>query len=106
MQLNPHVRHTAQFTCSKERKSFSAEASDLGFRAGQEPFGRLYDDACDVGITLDNLETGNRTHWYLPQDQPEVDGEGDIKCWVFKPTSETLRAHPKLAGWTVTVFND
>jgi len=78
-------------------------ASDLGFRAGMEPFGPLYDDACDVGITLDNPETGNRTHWYLKDTATD---EGDVMLWKFVPTHETLRAHPRLAGWYITIFND
>lgn len=104
MQLNPHIRLTLDFTRNAEEKYFSAEASSLGFRAGMEPFGPLYDDACDVGITLDNPETGNRTHWYL--QSPETDADNDVVQWTFKPTHETLRAHPKLAGWYLTIWND
>jgi hypothetical protein len=103
MLLNPCPLQTTQFSISPEHKNFVAEASDLGFKPGQSPYGLLYDDACDAGLTLTNPLTGASTHWMLSQEDTD---EGDIVAWIYKPLPETLRKFPKLQHWEVHILND
>ena len=88
-----------RFSVSREEKSLLAEHSDLGRVQLQQ---RLYDDACDVGIAIRGK--GGVTVWYLHEEQ--CDREGDLEVTIYMPTSETLRKHPQLEGWTVHILND
>jgi hypothetical protein len=79
------------FHKSCETKCFSAEASNLTgyWRGGPITI------VSDLGHTA-TFECAETTY----------DDEGDIQCWVFKPTQESLDKIPQLKGWYVTVFND
>lgn len=55
-----------------------AEASDFGFRAGQPPVGRCYDDACDIGCIVVNDK--RETSMKFVVDHIEED-DGDLKFW-------------------------
>lgn len=101
MILQTPTINSAYFTHHAEAKLLTAEHSDLGSPPLRN---RLYDDACDEGITLVNLQRSTFTSWYL--DREERDAEGDITHWVFLPTEETLRKHPTTHGYTLKIFND
>lgn len=83
-------------------RSYVADASDLGLAPGVRPVDRLYNDACDEGLTLTDL-TGQNTTWYLYEETKE---EGGVYAWKLKPTSETLRMFPKLEHHEIVIFND
>lgn len=102
MKLFPCPLNVSSFNSDKKHKVFVAEASDLGFRAGQVPGGALYDDAADFGITLINVR-GEKATFY---ESNELKDNGDVVVWEYKPTAETLRAFPKLEGWEVHILND
>ena len=104
MLLTPCPLDVQKFTVLGELKQMSAEASTLGFKAGQVPAGQLYDDAADVGITLCTGYPSRRSHWY--QTDSLVDGGGDVVAWRYRPTVETVRRHPRTAGWEVLIYND
>jgi hypothetical protein len=109
MKLATPKYNAVQFGVSLNNRSMSAEASSLGIRVGQQPYGRMYDDACDVGITLYNPASGVDTVWYLEGEEYENNnGEEypDLTHWVFKPCTDTLRWNPQLKGWKVVIFND
>ena len=88
-------------------KNTSIESSDLigPLASGNHLYGRLYDDACDVGFILVNPKTENETAWFLSKTIMTPDGE-DVVGWEFKPITAHVRAFPKLDGRTITVWND
>lgn len=103
MLLNPCPLSTRDFTVSVGKPLMFSEASDLGFKAGEVPGAQLYDDACDVGITLTSHHTGEKTHWFQSKDLVVA---GELQGWTYKPAPETLRKFPKLKGWEVHILND
>lgn len=104
MLLNPCPLNTKDFTVSVGAPLMFAEASTLGFKAGEVPGGQLYDDACDVGITVTSHLTGEVTHWYKTQEDLVVHDE--VQGWIYKPTPETLRKKPHLKAWEIHILND
>lgn len=70
------------------------EASTLQFRPE-----RVWDDACDVGVTLVSHRTG-REVVYVVEDMAR-DGEGDLLWWDLLPADLSMRFLPPLR-----VFND
>lgn len=102
MKLQPTAYPAERFTFSKAGKSIVTEASDLGIRPGRPVFERLYDDAVDVGIAIRG-RSGKVATFYLDESNAENE---DGEVWTFRPTTETLRALPQLAGYHVTVIND
>lgn len=104
MLLDPCLLSTRKFTVNAALRQMTAEASELGFAPGSVPAAPLYTDAADVGITLTSVRTAQRTHWY--QSAEQVDGGGDVVAWVYKPTVETVRRHPRCKDWEVRIFND
>jgi len=102
MLLNPFPQLAINFTVNKEHKLYFAEASDLGIPPWQAPGGQLYDDAADNGLTLYNTR-GDSIHWV--ESEPVMEDDW-VAAWVFKPTTEALRAIPKLEGWELHILND
>jgi hypothetical protein len=92
------ILNSKLFTWSRESKSYVAEASDLGLRAGFQ-FGRVYDDSIDEGFTMQSQ--------FDPSDHvvcvvTDIDTkEGDVRFWVLKPVRNTDRL-----DWKVIIFND
>jgi len=91
-------------------KSLSCEKSTLcgalRDRRDHLLFQQLYDDACDTGIAIRNRKTGNITVWYCTSEDGIRDAGDEVTHWEYKPTPETLRKFPRLAGWVVNVWND
>lgn len=104
MLLNPCQLSAQSFTVAVGKTLMFAEASTLGFKAGEVPGGQLYDDACDLGITVINHRSGAKTHWYKAQEDLVVHDE--VQGWIYRPTAETVRKMPQLAGWEVHILND
>lgn len=102
-QLNPIPFSSQSLDCSLQQRILTGEASELGLRPGQA-FDQLYDDACDVGLVLQNPRTGNQTRWAL--SNTDKDGEGDVRFWELVPCPETLRKQPELQGFVLRLFND
>jgi hypothetical protein len=81
MILKPSPVSTRQFTRDpSDRLKFIAEISDLG-KSFQ--FGRVYDDACDIGLTLISEWTGVETVFAIHEEIK--DGEGDVTGWELRP---------------------
>jgi hypothetical protein len=91
------ILSSKKFTWSKKDKSYVAEASDLGLRAGFQ-FGRVYDDACDEGFTMESQYDG-KDQVVCVLDSVEVDNDNDTQWWVLKPVDTKL-------DWRVIIFND
>jgi len=70
------------------------DISDLCQGDKSSPFSRVYDDACDVGLTL----VGRTREIVFVLSRIGRDNEGDILCWDLQSISEP--------GWTITIHND
>jgi hypothetical protein len=79
---------------------FVAEISDLG----HFNFARLYDDACDAGLTLRSAKTGKLADFYVAKVND--DGDGELIGWTLKPTNEAISRNPGLKGVEMEIFND
>lgn len=92
MILRPSPISTSAFTYVEGK--FVAEASSL------PPFGRVWDDACDTGLTLISARTGREV--VCAVEREERDGDGDL-LW-----EELVPVHSSGArgAFTVRVFND
>lgn len=92
--LKPAPVSSARFTWVPGDRLFVADASDLP----RELFGRVYDDACDVGLTLVSAKTGEEIVFAV--DREKRDGEGDLLYWTLAPADGRDR------GFKVRIFND
>lgn len=101
MKLNPTLVGSSHFTHVAAKKVLVTELSDLGRSFSMKP---LYDDACDVGLTLINERTGNVTRWYFAQDV--VDADGDLMHIELRPTHESVATNPAIDGYTMLLLND
>lgn len=98
--LTPTPISTSRFTWSPSDRMFVTEESSLGpdFRPGP-----VFDDACDIGITLVSHRTGKQIVCALVGE--ERDREGELVATVYAPVTPTGardREHP----FTVHVLND
>ena len=93
MLLHPAPISTSRF--SYKDGVFSAEESDFGrdFR-----FGQVWDDACDIGLTLVSHVSGREVVFAFEREVR--DREGEVMYLEFKPA---LRNQPNL---TVRIYND
>ena len=97
--LKPRPVFASRFTLDRQTRTFTAEASDLGYRAGESPFGRVYPDACDEGLTVISDRSGREVVFAI--DHEERDADGDLLWWVLEPVEGE-----GLAGYRVQIFND
>lgn len=96
----PAQHLSQQFDYDHDTNTFTAWASELGSRM----FGQLFEDACDVGLTIVSGRTGSISSFYISEEQR--DDDNDISAWYLKPTNETVKRFPLLKDATVVVFND
>lgn len=99
MILKPHPVSSDRFDFDRTTNILAADASTLGFAPGQE-FARVYDDACDVGLTVVSTRTGREVVYAV---ETEFGREGEILYWVLAPADPRERR----SGLPVLhVFND
>jgi hypothetical protein len=96
--------NTSLFQANRDKKTLSVDVSQLA-PATRDPFERLYRDTYDRGFILTG-KSGREASFYISRVIRSLDADAEILCWNMKPTMETLRAMPELAGWTITVYND
>jgi len=90
--LNPKPVSTNQFHYDSVGREYVGEMSSTN------GFGRVYDDACDEGLTLVSSRTGKSVVFVV--DATIRDAEGDIEYWMLVPATErSLRI-------SVRLFND
>ena len=102
--LHPPTISTDRFTFvnSDSKMMFVAEASDLvDLRMGQ-----VYDDAADIGFTLQSARTGRET--VMVEHRREYDSDHDLLYQDFIPADQVNQVvrgltHPR---YTVRIFND
>ncbi len=95
---------SSQFTASSHDDGTTvlvAEASDLRYRGWHQ----IYDDACDVGISIKSSRTGQIVTYYLNEEEMDHSGE-DVAGWRFKPIAEDVRRVPACANTSVLIIND
>lgn len=95
---------TRDLTYIADKKVFVGEASTLRLGNGNDPH-QLYQDACDIGLTLISHKTHKEVTFYMDPSSPVVEN-GEVTMWVFYPTTETERAEPALVGSVIKVYND
>lgn len=99
MILKPQPTSTTKFTYIPDGRTFVTEASDLGNSGAVAGlFGRVYDDACDYGLTLVSHKTGREVVCSVVET---MEREGETLGWVLKPVKP---AEANL--FTVHVYND
>lgn len=79
MILEPNPVSSASFTYDPHANLLVSEASTVGCLA------RVYDDACDVGLTVVSVRTGRKVVYVL--DGNIRDSEGEVIVDVLKPVS-------------------
>lgn len=104
MQKAEKIYSSSKFTCSRDSREFVCESSDLCALRDGPFYGRIYDDAADIGLGILSELSGNIAVFYLRD--VEKDSDGDIKFWKLFATEETVRDIPNLMNYTVIVFND
>lgn len=78
-------------------KLFVSEISNFGKGFN---FERVYDDACDVGMTLVSARTGDAVVFAVTGEQRDADG--DLMYWTLEP-APYQRNRPTC---TVHIYND
>jgi len=89
--LKPAPVSTRQLTWDPQTREYVGEISST------HGFGRVYDDACDEGLTLVSGRTGNEEVFVVIDEVR--DAEGDTQYWVLRPVNPNLDAALRL-------FND
>jgi hypothetical protein len=95
MILRPTPLPTERFTYVPAQNMFVAEASDL------PALERVYDDACDEGLTLISQRTGREVVFGVEGVERDRDGDGDVQYWDLRPVCPA-----EWAAGTVRIFND
>jgi hypothetical protein len=105
MLLDGMVFTGEKFSVHSDTKMLVAYASDLGLHAGALPFARIYDDACDAGISIVSHKTGVKLTYYVDQHE-DRNADGEITGWRYTLTPEHARSHPNMREWKVLIIND
>ena len=87
------------FDYSADRNTFYTDLSllDRSNIGSSETFGRIYNDAADVGFRMVSHRTGDTADFYL--------SEQDEEAMVFLPMLETITKNPRLRTARIVVFN-
>ena len=96
---------TKSFSVNGKAKRMVTEASECGYCSATPTLFRIYGDACDVGIRVVSHKTRRAAVWYL-ETEVRNEFENETILWRFRPTTETVRAYPNLAGWILEIYND
>jgi hypothetical protein len=94
--LSPNPVQASLFTWDAPTRTFSADISDLPGRG----FGRVWDDACDEGLTLISRFPGRQPAVFAVSHE-ERDRDGDVRWWDLSPADP--RRDP---GFAVRIWND
>lgn len=95
--LTPTPVSTERFRYDAANRLFTVEASDIGLGHGLE-FERVFDDACDVGLSLISAKTGQVIACAIEHEELR---EGDTLYWDLRPAERKDRDL-----FTVRIFND
>lgn len=90
--------NSSQFTFNRESFMLVSEASDLKLE-----FKRIYDDACDEGITIVSHRTGQPVDFVVSHIEWH---EGDLQFWDLIPVLKGRIQNPLLKKLRVRIYND
>lgn len=90
--LRPNPVALSQFTWDRSANLLVAEMSSL------DGFGRVFDDACDEGLTIISHHTGREVVYAVMAEEKDV--EGDLLFWDLE-SARLGEDVPK-----VRIFND
>lgn len=96
MILSPNPVPATQMTWIPNQQQFVTEMSQI------RGFGRVYDDACDEGLTLVSRYS-DRPEIVFAVEHVERDNDGDTLYWDLKPASLADRNRVR---FSVRVYND
>lgn len=96
MILRPAPVSTDRLHYTPARNEFTAEISDLGRGFN---FGRVYDDACDVGVTVVSARTGREIVFAVEHE--DRDREGELLSWTLRPANRN-----EWGAGSLVIFND
>lgn len=83
--------------CDRPYQVFTVEAAELTNGRTRPLWGRIFNDASDVGFWLKSERTDKCEAFYLSDEKYSRDG--DVDRWTFKPVNQALRME-------IVVFND
>lgn len=89
--LTPAPVSTRQLHYDPAKRQYVGEISSTN------GLGRVYDDACDEGLTLVSATTGREVVFVV--DRTVRDDDGDVMFWELVPASDSVRV-------SVLLFND
>lgn len=96
--LRPPAVNTREFTWVEKERLLVTEMSDLNARG--ITFGRVFDDACDEGLSIISQRTGIEVVFAVNHIEKS---EGDLVFWDLVPWGAS---GPLDLGIRVRVFND
>lgn len=96
--LHPPVVNTKEFTWVADECLLVTEMSDLQARGIE--FGRVFDDACDEGLTVRSQRTGIEVIFAVNHVEKN---DGDLLYWDLIPWG---MSGPLDLGIKIRVFND
>lgn len=99
MLLLLHPMPIERFSHHAQSKHLVAEISDLGVN----PIQRLYDDACDEGLSVYNKRTGSTTVWAVERT---VRKEDEIVEWILRPLDISCGLYPGVQDYVMHILND
>lgn len=88
--LKPNRTSTKAFTYTPSTRHFTACISDTN------GMGRVWDDACDTGLTLVSSRTGREIVFVVTDMETR---EGDTMLWHLRPVDSSC-------PYRLTLFND
>lgn len=91
---------TDKFTWTREARTFSTEASDLGVRPEDSVFGMITSRPHSTGLELLNPRTGGTMEFYLTHVEFNLDNE--ILWWTLTQATTQNDAAPM----HVIIYND
>lgn len=94
MRLRPAPVPAAQLSYNAGLRQYVGEISST------HGFGRVWDDACDQGLTLIG-RTGTEIVFVVIEAHRSADG--DTTDWLLRPAAPV---EPRLADLTLVLFND
>ena len=81
------------------------ELSDLNH---SKPFGRVWNDSCDEGLTIVSTKTGRCVDYVMHNIvySDNTGGDNEVVHYVFVPTPESLKMVPECRNTKLMIIND
>lgn len=90
------------FSYSSSTKKFVGDMSEI-CQGGIDPLDQLYHDESTKGFVMVSDKTGDQAEFVLYHTEREADG--DIRYWLFKPSSMTRIRNKGMENVTAMIVN-